>query len=194
MEIRPLASTHLNHAVETLTRAFFDDPIYVHIFPDPTERQRRTPSLWQAELGYCLRFGEVYTTPGIEGVAACLKPGDAGFTWWRMIQTRFATVRAVRRLTPDARRTMSFMYGAMDRARERLMPMPHWYLWAIGVDPDHQGKGIGSALIDSILKRATVPWYLETETESNVAFYERRGFRVIETEDLGVPVWYMRRD
>ncbi len=33
---------------------------------------------------------------------------------------------------------------------------PHWHLPLIGVDPAHQGKGIGSALLSHILDVATV--------------------------------------
>jgi MFS family permease len=51
---------------------------------------------------------------------------------------------------------------------------PHWYLWLLGVDPDRQGQGVGSALLAPILARADaegLPCALETLTERNVWFY-----------------------
>ena len=45
--------------------------------------------------------------------------------------------------------------------------------------------------------RVDSPGYRETQTPGNVAFYERRGFRVALTETLPalhLPVWYMVRD
>ena len=79
------------------------------------------------------------------------------------------------------------------------MPTSHWYLAAIGVDPEHQGEGLGSTLVTSGLRRAdlqNVPIYLETETEGNVGWYEGFGFEVIErvtATGLDLPVWLMVR-
>jgi GNAT superfamily N-acetyltransferase len=62
-----------------------------------------------------------------------------------------------------------------------------------------QGKGLGSALMQPILElceREGIPAYLETETESNVGFYSRKGFTVrqeIYTSDGKSKVWTMLR-
>jgi GNAT superfamily N-acetyltransferase len=79
---------------------------------------------------------------------------------------------------------------------------PAWYLMYLGVHPDAQGTGAGSALLrgalDTILRRETAPVYLETGTERNVRFYERFGFRVREANIALVPGpvrhWTMIRD
>lgn len=88
-------------------------------------------------------------------------------------------------LTPpvqDFRRMMRVL-RQFDERRKKLMPEPHWYLMAIGIEPLHQGKGFGSALVRSGMRRADRDGkviYLETESEINVSFYERLGFEVIE--------------
>jgi ribosomal protein S18 acetylase RimI-like enzyme len=59
---------------------------------------------------------------------------------------------------------------------------PHWYLPMIGVDPAHQGAGIGSALMIEGLKavdREGSIAYLESSNPKNVSLYERYGFEVI---------------
>jgi ribosomal protein S18 acetylase RimI-like enzyme len=79
---------------------------------------------------------------------------------------------------------------------------PAWYLMYLGVHPDAQGTGAGSALLrsalDDILRRETAPVYLETGTERNVRFYQRFGFRVREANIALVPGpvrhWTMIRD
>ena len=79
------------------------------------------------------------------------------------------------------------------------MPSPHWYLSAVGVDPARHGEGLGSALVRRGIERAERdgrPIYLETGTESNVRFYERLGFEVLEQSvatGLELPVWLMSR-
>jgi ribosomal protein S18 acetylase RimI-like enzyme len=63
----------------------------------------------------------------------------------------------------------------------KTVDAPHWYLLAIGTKPDLQGTGLGSALVELGTAQADasrVPCYLETATESNVAFYQKRGFKV----------------
>jgi ribosomal protein S18 acetylase RimI-like enzyme len=55
------------------------------------------------------------------------------------------------------------------------------YLWYIGVNPEHQGKGAGSALMQEITAMAdkrTQDIYLETSIKNNLPFYARCGFQI----------------
>ena len=77
---------------------------------------------------------------------------------------------------------------------------PHYYLAVLGTEPAHQGKGIGSALMQPVLElcdREGVPAYLESSKERNVPYYRRHGFEVTEELHLpgrGPPVWLMWRE
>ncbi len=65
---------------------------------------------------------------------------------------------------------------------------PHWYLPLIGVDPAHQGKGLGGALWQHALDtcdRDGVPAYLESSNPRNVPLYERHGFETLGTIQVG---------
>ena len=70
----------------------------------------------------------------------------------------------------------------------------------LGVEPSEQGKGIGGALMQPILRRAGaegLPCYLETQNERNLPFYERDGFEEVrdgEVPKRGLRVWAMVRD
>ncbi|MFX1401800.1 MAG: GNAT family N-acetyltransferase, partial [Promethearchaeota archaeon] len=71
--------------------------------------------------------------------------------------------------------------------------------YVIGVSPDHQNQGIGSKLINIMLDYLypNLPVYLETETERNVRFYERLGFKVLKritVPNLELPMWEMLHD
>jgi ribosomal protein S18 acetylase RimI-like enzyme len=82
---------------------------------------------------------------------------------------------------------------------DRFAPEPHWYLAQLGVEPAQQRQGIASRLLApmlSYLDAQALPGYLETENEANVAFYERRGFRVVAVDaslPAGLHIWAMRR-
>ena len=80
--------------------------------------------------------------------------------------------------------------------KKHHLKKPHYYLFAVGVDPEHQGKGIGSYLVQhglSMCNEKGVPGYLECATEKHVRFYQRHGFKVIEDFMLpkGPKVWTM---
>jgi ribosomal protein S18 acetylase RimI-like enzyme len=75
---------------------------------------------------------------------------------------------------------------------------PHWYLPLIGVDPSQQGKGYGSALLTHALmpcNRDHTCAYLESSNPKNIPLYERHGFEVLGTIQVGTspPIFPMLR-
>ena len=74
---------------------------------------------------------------------------------------------------------------------------PHVHLGPIGVAPDAQGQGIGTALMHRYiehLKQEQTAGYLETDQPKNVEFYKKFGFAVQHEERLiDVTTWYMWR-
>jgi ribosomal protein S18 acetylase RimI-like enzyme len=65
---------------------------------------------------------------------------------------------------------------------------PHWYLPLIGVDPFHQGKGLGHALMQHALvacDRDKKAAFLESTNPRNVTLYERHGFEMLGTIQVG---------
>lgn len=75
---------------------------------------------------------------------------------------------------------------------------PHAHFGPFGVEPELQGRGIGSILLSEYTRRlddAGEASYLETEKPQNVALYQRFGFEVIEeAEVLETPNWFMWRE
>jgi GNAT superfamily N-acetyltransferase len=161
----------LDAATLTLTRAFHTDPMFEWIFPDPAERSRALGHLLRVPLRYGLRRGHVTQSDAAKAVAIWMPPG--------------------RSVTP----------GGMIRAiHKRRVSEPHWYLMIVGVDTELQGQGRGAALVKEGLDRAdreALPCYLETSEERNLRFYERLGFKVVESARLGAggpEAWAMLRE
>ena len=94
-----------------------------------------------------------------------------------------------------------FAYGrAVEAMRAAAVPEPHWYLAGIGVDPEHRREGIGeradAARASTHSAADRVPCALLTNSEANLAFYERHGFEVVRegrTPEDGPRAWMMRR-
>ena len=77
---------------------------------------------------------------------------------------------------------------------------PHHYLFMVGVEPERQGRGVGSALLREVLTQCDaegLPAYLESSNERNLTLYRRHGFEVIEELRLGRSgplLWLMWRE
>jgi len=182
-----LTESHIEPATETLTRAFYDYPIYSYVFPDASEREKDLPLLHQGSVQYGLLNGEVWATPNMEGVAAWVSPANTNYP----APTPKVSKDALDRIEHFGRESYAVC--------KRHVPSAHWYLMVIGVDPIYQGKGYASRLLNPMLARAEqehLPCYVNTEVEKNVAMYQHFGFRVVDDSILngiGIRSWGMLR-
>ncbi len=178
----------------TLAQAFHHNPGMGWAYRNERTRLER---LSRGFAGYLklmwLPHGECVTTDGLAGAALWMPPG----AWNLPAATRLRLLpRVVATARTDAARVLRF-YAIAEKKHPHE---PHWYLAVLGVDPSRQGRGYGSHLMAPVLERCDVerlPAYLETDTERNVALYERHGFRVTEEFPLpggGPPLWLMWRD
>lgn len=80
--------------------------------------------------------------------------------------------------------TYNAIVAFMSAASGKVVNNNCWYLSIVGILPEQQGKGLGAELLEQILKetdRLQVPTYLETFTPRNVTFYNRFGYRIVES-------------
>lgn len=182
-----------------LGRAFLDNPLWLVLISNPQTRADRLANMFTGlAKTTAAANGVAETTPGLKAVALWMAPGKE-LGWWPMVRSGMAMPRFVMTLSSHDRRRMMAVLRQGDQRRKELMPIPHWYLEAIGVDPEHQGAGFGTALVRAGIQRADrdqTPIYLETETEGNVRFYEHLGFDVVEqtvASGLNLPLWLMAR-
>jgi ribosomal protein S18 acetylase RimI-like enzyme len=188
---------HLERAAAAVGRAFLDYPLFPYAVPDETRRLRATTALYGGIMRCCLAEGEVYTTPEVEGSASWLPPHQPFPTCGMM--TRAGMLRVPLRFGWTGFRRLHAYDEVAQRLHRQFARDAHWYLWAIGVDPPRQAKGLGARLMHPVLSRADsqgVACYLETHKELNVHLYERHGFQVVAAEEVvGHPgrVWAMRR-
>ncbi len=168
-----ITSAHL------LARAFQDDPLMVYVLPNAQRRRRLLPVLFRIVVGYCLRYGVIYSTPGLEAVICCLPPGQTT-TIGRLARVSLSGPPFQLGLT-GLRRFLRAS-SASDQAHKQAAPGAHWYIWALGVDPACQGHGFGGQLVQTVLRQARaqgLPCYLDTENPRNVPFYGQFGFRQV---------------
>lgn len=192
----PLSRSDASRAAVVLARAFQDDPLMVHIQPDPVRRARILPRGLGGVQGYCLRYGQVVTTPDLASVACWLPPGEVDTTALRMARSGMLASKLW--VGAGGVRRMLAVVSAMDRDHHRVMVGPHWYLWLLGTEPVRQGQGAAGAVLAPTLAEADaagLPCYLDTHLERNLGFYARHGFAVVLDEvHSGVRCWGLRRE
>jgi ribosomal protein S18 acetylase RimI-like enzyme len=202
MELSPdpicrLSWQHVPQAAETLSQAFENDVIKMALIQSFDVRARFTRWIFKGTTRYCMRYGEVHISPGVEGVACWLPPGRTSMSGWGMVTCWDLLPNPLMLAGRKTLKTFFYLQELMEKLHKRLMPDPHWYLLALGVKPEFQGQGIGGRLLAPMLARLDREGalaYLETQTEQNVTFYQRRGFHVVETVDWqGLAIWLMAR-
>lgn len=198
-EIVSLREDDLQAAAAALARAFQDDPLQVHMLPDPVERAALSPAHFASILRHGQQFGEVLTTAGPpQGAVVCLPPDGWSVTPGRVAAAGLDQLPAI--VGEAAAGRFSSIMGLLESHHHRDAPSAHWYVTVLGVAPEAQGRGFGRALLQPVLDRAAaagVPCYLETAQPGNAAFYEHLGFRrlseIVETRS-GLTMWAFRRD
>jgi hypothetical protein len=174
-----LKITQIAAAAHVLARAFYNDPLMVYVMPNEEKRKRLLPVLFRIVVQYCHRYGVIYTTSCLDGLACCLPPGQSATTG-RLALVSLKNIPVQLGLTGLRRWLHVLKYT--DSAHEQAAPGAHWYLWTLGVDPERQGHGSGSQLLQMVLRQAEaqrLPCYLDTQNPRNVPFYQRHSFRQV---------------
>jgi ribosomal protein S18 acetylase RimI-like enzyme len=182
--------------VEMLARAFDDDPVASYLFRGDRRHRRGLRRFFSIQLRHMyLGDGEVWTTEDRKGAALWAPPGkpEPGLRDLWFLCPLVPDLLGLGRSFPDAARLLA-------EVTRRRPSQPHWYLATIGTDPASQGRGVGTALLRSVLDRCDeegLPAYLESSKERNLAFYGRQRFEV--TGELQVPrggprLWLMWRE
>jgi ribosomal protein S18 acetylase RimI-like enzyme len=201
VEIRGILADDIDAAAELLSRAFQDDPGARIVEPDATLRGQATRLLFAPVVRQAMPLGRVLVAIAgdrrIVGVATFVPPGHETASDEEMVAAGLLDALAA---VPEAAARMGPMVGYLEELHARAVDGPHARLEFFGVDPEVQGSGIGSRLIAA--GHATIDangerCYLETFTTTNVAFYEKRGYRVVIDGIVpltDVPVWGLVRD
>ncbi|HWN73040.1 MAG TPA: GNAT family N-acetyltransferase [Solirubrobacterales bacterium] len=194
-EVRVAGEGEREAVAAALAEAFMDDPVAIWATPSDRHRPQVLRRFFGAVYDQHVGEGTVYIDPGRRGAAIWALPGH-----WRPSpkeQLRTASPFVHPRHWQRFPRIAS---GFLQLERAHPKTPEHFYLPTLGVAPDRQGQGLGSRLLAPILNICDsdgIPAYLESSKHSNIAFYARHGFRVLDGLHLpgGGPVFFrMWRD
>ncbi|MFP3714837.1 GNAT family N-acetyltransferase [Puerhibacterium sp. TATVAM-FAB25] len=191
--VRPLDRGLRHAAADLVARGMRDNPLHRAAYgPDPERRVRQQAVLVGGLLTVSpdLRLLGAFRDGALVAVGGAAPPGTCRLRGAR----RARMLPTLARLGPAAAARVLAWTGTWaghdpDEA--------HVHLGPVAVDAGLRRQGLGGALLRAHcadLDRAGRAGYLETDTEENVAFYERFGYRVVGgARVIGVPCWFMRR-
>lgn len=113
--------------------------------------------------------------------------GNAAAIWKRDWATRFSLpltreyLRFMRQFSFADLKEITRLDNIIDSRYPQQQPFH--YLWILGVDPAHQGKGLSKQMMIPFLEEAEqqgIPVYLETSKSRNLPIYQKRGFKVYD--------------
>lgn len=175
-------------AIAVVVLAFSGDPAARWTWPDPDQYLKHFPGFVKIFGGNAFAHESAYYVDGFAGAALWLPPGVS--------PDEDALIALLQRTgSAQFQKDGAAVFEQMGRYHPQE---PHWFLPFIGVDPSHQGKGYGAALMQHALipcDRDHTLAYLESSNPKNIPLYERDGFELLGTIQVGTspPIFPMLR-
>jgi len=177
--IRTAGPDERERVLATLTLAFATDPVIRWIFPEARDFLQRFPGFADAFAGLAIDQDTAYVTDGLAAVAMWLAPES------EIDQARLQAYVAEH--FPPA--VLEDIGGVMEQmAHYHPHDEPCWLLPFIGVDVNHQRRGLGAALLKVMtrqLDQTGTLAYLESTNPANVSLYQRHDFEVMGEIQVG---------
>jgi GNAT superfamily N-acetyltransferase len=194
-----LSEAEADAAGHLIAAAFSPAPMMAFLFPDAERRALLLPQFFVAMTRLAIRTGKaIGLGHPLQAVALWLPPvgesppeevvSESGVPAFIALLDEAETVR------------IEALATQLEAMVQRSLTGPHWYLAYAAVAPEHQGQGLGTALVRDTLDQLAptgLPCYLESADETNLRFYERLDFRIVDADlvpDSQLRVWVLRRD
>lgn len=187
--IKTARPTEREAVVQVIAESFRADPAARWIYPAARQYDEWFPG-----------FVAAFAGKAFEHRSACCAADHSGAALWlppEVHPDEVALAALIKASIGLARQPGVFaLFAEMDRHHPA---QPHWYLPMIGVQPGKQRSGLGSALLRHALKRCDAEnhlAYLEASSRQSIPLYERHGFAVTGTIQVGSspPLFAMVRE
>jgi ribosomal protein S18 acetylase RimI-like enzyme len=207
LRVQPIERHHVPATADLVARAMDMDAAFRYLFTNAGERYGGLVRLFDRNLRIHLSRRCTYVAldsqDRVVGTATVRSPSFVPISTLTMLRRGLLPFawrhgrRATRRLF-----WLKNTYDALER--ELAGHRPHWYVHMMAVQPEHQGRGVGSELLAQALSLAAgddrnEKMVLTTHVPRNLVFYERARFETVWERTIDPPggapysVWGMTR-
>lgn len=183
--------TDKNLVADILTKSFENNQSVNYIAKQDEKRLTRIRSLMDYSFEVCYSFGDVFLSDDRKACALVLYPDKKKTTFKSILLDIKLILSCIG--VENIKKALSRESKIKQLQPKELM----YYLWFIGVDPEHQNEGIGSGLLKDIIedsKHKERPVYLETSTLKNLPWYKKLGFQIYNELDLSYRLFFLKRE
>ena len=177
-KIKTATETEKDQCVSVIVLAFASDPGVRWMYPDPHQYLENFPRFVRAFGGRAFEHGTAQYVDRFLAAALWLPPG---------VQPDEEALAALIEKSVPANQRES-LFKLFEQMSGYHPHEPHWHLPLIGTDPIHRGKGYASALLRhtlAVCDRQQALAYLEATSPMSVPLYQRHGFEVLGTIQVG---------
>jgi len=164
--------------VSAIVLAFAGDPVARWAWPEPHDYLTYFPEFIKVFGGKAFDHGTAHSVAEFSGGALWLPPG---------VQPDEEVLVGLMERSIDPKR-LQVVFTMLEKMGGYHPTEPHWHLPLIGVEPAKQGRGYGTALLRHALERIDSEGriaYLESTNPANIPLYQRHGFEVVGTIQVG---------
>ena len=174
-----------------LANSFNNNQSVNYIVIQDRRKVARLKALMEYSFDVCFLFGDVFLTDDKKGCALIVYPDKKKTT----LKSLLLNAKLVLRCTGlyNVKKVMKREAAVSGVHPDGLI----YYLWFIGVTDAEQGKGIGSQLLDFIVKEGRIQkriLCLETSTQRNIPWYQKKGFQIYKELDFGYRLYCMKME
>lgn len=177
-----------DQVVNILTSAFVDVLIpnsINFVVKSDSKRKKRLKSLMEFQFDIALELGHIFISDGCKGCIIYVNK-------WKLTLRRI--ILEIKLLFTVIGIENVFQVLKREKIIKSYHPKGEFiHLWLMGVEPEAQGTGIGSMLLQETLefyKGKLI--YLETTTQENLKFYKKNGFNIFHhTHELDYPLYFL---
>jgi ribosomal protein S18 acetylase RimI-like enzyme len=176
--VRTLTAADEARAIDTIVLAFAADPVARWCWPESHQYLTSMPGFTRAFGGGAFLHNGAHSSDDYAGAALWLPPN---------VHSEEEALGEILQRTVSAS-IRGDLFAVFEQMATYHPTEPHWYLPMIGVDPAYQGKGYGGALLKYGLEqcdRDHAAAYLESTNPRNIPLYQRHGFEVLGTIQVG---------
>ncbi|NRA52926.1 MAG: GNAT family N-acetyltransferase [Gammaproteobacteria bacterium] len=183
MEIINSKQSDCEFIIKTLCKSFNDDPVVNWFIRQDLYRDDAIREFFEKSLlVMALPYKKVHHITEYEGVVLPVPSESWAIGLFKQLRffSSICRVSGIKQLPK--------VINGLYQMNKVHITRPHMYLLFIGVNPNAQGKGVGSNLLSNMIEECDqqgLPIYLENSNPDNELFYQRFGFVIIHEIKLG---------